>query len=903
MSILFPIQKGSKIILAWTMLVFITCVFALSMWRLGCNNNSFLKYSDKDYYTPIGFTKKVNAMLESALKDHQNINYTVDSINFFYNRLKFSCSYDSSNIVGTLQISLDTFICADSSEVQFYYNSYLKDVIEDQREHPDRQYFYVKYKPQYPYEIVSITINPSLYKLKLGNESWNGNVNYNEPFKQIEDNIIFLVFSKNFLPLFPSDDYNPGDARFDISYHNDIFSDNQEHNDTLTIKHDLIKFYQKRDTALRVYFDSRALASSPNITFKNQTHSCALQFNNIDSGYIHYKDGSFQPIINNIRNDTVEIQNVNLPVKIEFKHGNNRINFIITDKSPMSIASAPANSFQPQKRLHPNDDYTDWFCKQFINTLDNGLPANTLPKEINLSLNPLLSKYLQDEMKEHIRDIKAIPSVRNYSNPEDIFQMSVCLIDNRTGEIMTAPNYSTQFDASTVDNILNTKNFNLTKHFIGSTFKPLLANAASIKFPNLRNFRLSVNDENTFLHSTNNECRILGYPIRPFSSGLGYNKTTGTENSFWGDYRNMSRIEFLRHSHDLYPIELGMLALTEEGDPSYRYIVSENANLEALKNLFVLNTLNNHHHNNKLNVQDNRTTIDDMKNSSLFILLSRLYNVNLSNTYDKNLLTWEYRYDTALLPKMFKLLHAETILPEATSLNADILGTDITSDEFTHFSTWVLGQGKNEWNNLKLAEAYARLFTKKNVQISYWNGRSENFIFPQITTDSIFNRNYQIYTAQNIVNAEWHNFLTDFRVAQFGSDLLTPATTSLNRAIAQLGNNLGINAGRLTITGKTGTPGNFERGRKYITRNTDNTIVYDEGLYAFSIMDSAHYNANISSGITGVVFIRHISTNKGLLNSGRDNHGISSSHARDFLNPERLLNIILMNKRRLNINQ
>ena len=95
------------------------------------------------------------------------------------------------------------------------------------------------------------------------------------------------------------------------------------------------------------------------------------------------------------------------------------------------------------------------------------------------------------------------------------------LMDINTGELLAAPFYSSEFIDKSF-NISDEKNYNFSKHFIGSTFKPLLSNASSIVYPKIGNFKLV--KEAYKIDKKINKCNLLGYPFNtiPFSKNGSY---------------------------------------------------------------------------------------------------------------------------------------------------------------------------------------------------------------------------------------------------------------------------------------------------------------------------------------------------------------------------------------------
>jgi|GEM_PF-1983725 len=916
MSELFKVQKNSKRIL-WPALVAMICLIFFVSFYYFRTHHTFLKYSNENFYTPLdsngmGFTGKVNEILQNALNDtNVNVRFDIENLNNgFYNRLSFYYPLDTSNyLVSIDDIRLDNIIPANRDEAIFIQNSYLKDALDKQRKYRNRQIFRVFTDRKTGFRIKSITVDPSLYKAKLSSSEWQGEIIFPDPFKVIDSNSVFLVFQEGFFPIFSSSDTSFYVTRneYKILHQGNAFYKfvpgviNQQ---PFNLTTDLISCYDSlsiKNKPLKMILgvEQHNNAEPQSLRIKNLRTHLELFFNDIDSGRIYYNSGADSTITNGRR---IRISNSILPVQIAYRDRGKACDFIITKKSPLSFGSKPKNAFASDDRTHLNDAYTDLFTRQLLAGLENTLTKSDKAINLELSINPLLSKYLEDEIKTYITSVKA--EVSDPAFQDDVYEISICLVDNKTGEIIAAPFYSTEFEFSPKNELTERKNFNFTKHFIGSTFKPLIANAAAIKFPSLERFQLTVPSQGTSANRVGNNCSVLGFPIYPIP--FGYDRRSNSLNSLFWVANHLERYQFLNQSHDLYPIALSMLALTEPDDTAFYTLINRNANILSFNNLFQLNL---NASTQRLFVEHNihpTTSIVNFKNSSFCDLISQLYNIELDNIYDKELQSFEKAYDTAYFKSSIyqKGLKSDLLLPEMVSLNVDILGSDnlrgANRRNFSDFSSWVLGQGLNELNNLKLAEAYARLFSKRSVSLSFWHNNinvDNNHLFPLLSNSILFNDNRIQHTSAEINNT-WSSFLTNFHFAQShgnNRNLLPPAVTSLETAKNLLRTQYGINVDSLCIVGKTGTPDEFGRNESKKLFWLDREMYYDEGLYVFGLLNHQNYNSLTRvSGISGVIYIKHISRNLELARPEVD--GVKSRHARDFLSPGRLGNIIFLTK-------
>lgn len=920
MSEIFKVQKNSKRVLWQALLVAICIIFVVSFYYFK-THSTFLKYSNETFYTPldskgIGFTGNVNELLETALLDtNANIGFDIKDLNNgFYNRLRFYSPLEDSNyLVSIDDIRLVNIIPANRDEAIFLKNSYLKDALEKQGKFWNRQIFRIFFDRKHKFRIKSITIDPSLYKAKLCKSGWEGEIKFLDPFRNIDENSAFIVFPDAFFPLFCSTevmDYNTRDP-YKVWFLNGIFYtfySSPTNNSTFSLTKDLMNCYSnmsiKNQALLLILSEERKMNSEPpSLRIKNLSDHLELTFNDIDSGRIYFASGDDIAITNNI---AISILNIDLPVKITYLLKNKHSDFTITKVSPLTMGSKSQNVFESDERMDISNIYTDLFTKQLISGLENSLTQKDSIKSLELSINPLLSKYLEDEMKLYIDTIRVTISDPAFSG--DVYEISICLVDNKTGEILAAPFYSTEFKSTSSNELTERKNFNFIKHFIGSTFKPLISNAATIKFPSLSSFRLTVPSPGTSVNIANNDCSVLGFPVYPIP--FGYDKKTNLlKSSFW-TANDIDRIQFLNQSHDMYPVALSMLALTEPDDAAYN-VLTNNTLINPNRTFNNLYHINQDARTQRLQITTNQhhtTKIENFKNSSFCYLISQLYDIELDNVFDRELQSFEKAYDTSYFNSSFyhNNFKSDLLLPEMVSLNVDILGSDNllgnNTRNFNDFSTWVLGQGLNELSNLKLAEAYARLFTKRNVTLSFWHKNiPNNNLYTPIANSVSFN-DARIDLSSTEINDSWSVFLDDFYSAQqpanvlgWNNNLLPPVVQNLTIAENNLRTYYGINLDRLSITGKTGTPEEFGRVEPKKLVFLGDTMYYDEGLYAFGLMNHITYNSleNVS-GISGVIYIRHISRNSNLAKPNED--GVKSKDARNFLSVYRLENIIFLTK-------
>ena len=213
---------------------------------------------------------------------------------------------------------------------------------------------------------------------------------------------------------------------------------------------------------------------------------------------------------------------------------------------------------------------------------------------------------------------------------------------------------------------------------------------------------------------------------------------------------------FISRSDDVYPVGLVALALSDETASGSTTLLPINGS----KSYFTmggdgfLRFKNAAKHESQLqpNLQpfiSNFTNIygvnyiesgDDMK-------FNRTADINLFRPLVADMERWD--------EKVYGLLE---VSPEPTQLRFDRFNDG--EDFRALLVPWTLGQGDNMWNCVKLAEAWARMISKRAVRASFIR-YPEGTKFPSLVNDSL--RSFR--DGQNY-NATWNSFLTEFQKAR-----------------------------------------------------------------------------------------------------------------------------------------
>ena len=839
------------------------------------NERGFLQFHGDSQYVPMnepnkGLYGRINSALERALNEREfRADLLTDAVYMQGSRLHFYVPQTTEHIVDVREIRLIGFTpdSLDIEEVRFFHNSAFKHYLRLQNENINKRYFEIEWEgDRYPPRIKNITVNNTLGNVPLLNNNWRGQILLEDPFSQIDNNVVYLIRNNVPIPLFSS------------NFRIEAFRGGRTLNDNTTIRvnewkpniiHNYRQWYNHLNNyrptyseVLRIKYDSihwvEFLNQGDSIYLTNGTpHPISIWINNrkdtIRSGVNGY------PFPRSFRNKVrLEIRNI----------GN-----IYLSQTAFSIASKMANDGFAGKRIHISRDYSDLSVRQILFHLENNLD-NTINQDITLTNNIILSKLLEDEIRNYINTNLLPKSI----GTDDEFQMSITLMDISTGEIIAAPFYSNRFSHRRAVAETERRNFNLIQHHIASAFKPLLAFTAVAKYPNLRDFRLF-----NFRFIDENNSYLIGYNITP-----SYGHRNGMRiPTFWppqGVRQEIDMRHFLGHSHNNYPIALTLLALTEPGNVGYTgdAKVYNLLNAPRLDNA-ALNDLPRLLRGDSLARVPNDFRFGRVRlgESSFANLFYNLFNVEM----DARGRGWELTTDAT------PWRHLKGNTRRLWSLEPDITNLQLERiNDFIDFQNFVIGQGNNYWNNIKLAEAYSRLLSRKAVQATFLKGEDD---FPDLFRDNgMFNNVSQINfqrTKQEMESA-WLSFMQDWRAAtRLEGGTLRSAYLSFRNSFRGFNN---FNFNDYYFYAKTGTPQvyNITRSRVDGIRYLTETLWRDEGLFVFGITNRDTANPK---GIVGVVYINRLSVDR-----PTPPRNITSADARDFLTPEIFRTIMFYNKNR-----
>jgi hypothetical protein len=845
--------------------------------------NSFLKFHNASQYKPVmaehtGFYGRANDILMRALKDRYDVAYDLGNLAGLYKRLEFYYPPKQDDYLASPEDIRLIGFKPNREERGFYFNSYLSTLINLQRSDLTNRYFNIEFD-SLRREIKRITVDSTLYNLSLQNNNWKGTITFPDPFEQVAPDSRYLIFEHRFLPLFKSN--------FDTTlFYNSEPKNWQEITASVPVKFELSDYERffndlnQVDQALSKPYLLRYNSSEPfsesSIRLLNTGKQLLIQTRATDITIL----GGNRKIVAN-RDTTLPLPSEPGLIKLILRTRDRKKEYTayVVKSSPFSKGSTPQNDGNTNQRLHLDTASLDLFAAQALHQLEIGVTEKDPVNTVALSNNVLLSKYLENKIKQKVELLRRDRAI--IAGDDDEFEMSMCLLDIATGEVVAAPFYGSTFPKNNVDEFTNRRNFNFVRHNIGSTFKPLLSLAAVLKYPSLANFIL-LPTETKWLSPV--KCQVLGYPTMPY----GIDRQTHLPRNIFWPVAPVDRTQFLYASHDNYPVALTMLALTERSDKkAFSALTKAGGHNAEFNNLYRLNGCTS---SSRLVLPSfySGTMLKDVASSSFVNLVSNLYDI-ASNIKDSTFRT--ITYDSGVLRNL--ATHRNSffqLYPDLSNLGTAYFG-NASSDttDFRKLELFVLGEQNNVWSNVKLAEAYSRALSKHKVEASLLQNSMQKPAYLFAAPGALFHGkdgdHYSFPVTTDDMESAWAAFMSDWRKAVVstgnGQPLLKPAYDNFCAGVP--------GHEQYYFYCKTGTPEAFnDLINDKIYKKGKKRIWCNEGLFAFGI---TNHDQKYPKGLVGVVYIKHLSLN--------ESRAVNSGTARDFLTPEIYQKIVFFNQNRI----
>ncbi len=817
----------------------------------GCTQ--FGRDAKSDVYTPeseAGFIGNANKLFRELLNDAKERTNkapkSLEELNLKYAPFTFAFPENYKEGMGgrvsdlrLVDIHTDAFM--NESQRKFYNNSVLPNLLMKQRQNMGTRIFNIKFEKD-SLDVKSIELVPSMFRVALEKDPWQGTIMAADNSLFPESKHCFIVWGKNMMPIRMA---SHAQGNFIVTADKsqrkfmrmnrevDYYTCFQEYNQQNTM---LIVNLGNHGKALKLEYLS---ANQLRVKVEGGVHCHVVDSvgNTVD---IHSTEAGAKGEIVPFQND--------LKLIITNRTGEKQNEFVVSHHNPMLNLSLLVNSNSGKSRFFLDKGFIDLFTQQMVTGLSSTLRNSTFKDTVQLTVDPMLSLEFEREMQRYCETV-LMP--QSFAKSDDIWEMSLTVMDMATGNVVAAPFYCSANRGISEEIAASRKNPALMRRYVGSTFKPLLALAAVQTTPSLIDlntvgkYRLLPNDvaSRSTIHAPLSHASFYGTEIDAWSL-----KAPG----FWNGSQRMG--DFLAKSDDVYPVALTVLSMMNESGAASTYHFGNYAPFTS-----------------RLHLQSNT---DQMNWTSLplFQNIDRLYDVKSYDAfYDEE--------NENMLHYIWRGLRLE----EADQLGLDLVNPDPTVMYYDHLHDkphtlranlvpWVLGQGSNEWNCVKLAEAWTRMLTKRAVRASLIRMDEEQ----QLLT--------QRFEHPQQSNQVWNRFLNELQYAQSHSpNLLTP----MNHRVEEL------NKG-LVLFSKTGTPENYDRQEWRTIQNQ--TVWLDLGLYCMALMPSTSFASVQKEGkARGVMCVIRVTR---LTKHRPSTDGVSSSHARNFFssNPVRLKKFYDMTK-------
>ena len=866
-------------------------IICLSFFK-GCTDLG--KVSKAGIYDPTlevsddeGFVGKSNHLLQVLVNEvDSTVEATcLDSLNKRYRALEFALPYGEEHKAyieasDLRLVGIHPEHIHDESLRQFYYNSRLPLLLQQQNEQKGETYFRfscrgvsrqsIKAKHHLdsrPIEILSITLIPSMFKVALNKNPWTGVIIGAGNCLFSTDNAIYLSYGNSVLPLRKEKRLNRENPLF---FHA-MMKEGTLLSDEGAI--DYYDYYKKafKDTCLhsiniglRESRDKRNHASF-RLSFSNDSilisHSTTVIVVGNGKSQIYN-----QPQVGSERPSVIPFQD-GMKILVYDKDSRKLGEFVLQKNDPSSILSCLVQSTIGTSRFTIGESQTDLFTQQMLRGLSRHLSNRDNVSEVYLSIDPLLSREFEHEIKEYLPQVKKeIDAQKPKNQIKEQYDISVTIMDMATGDVLATPFHTTLFDQDDYpENLrMTTRNTSLSRRSVGSVFKPMMALAAVQTTPSL----LDMDTQNPHRYSLPADWNTKNAKATFFSMNT-YAWAKKNANHWNGcDFTT-----FLSRSDDVYPVALSALALTNE--PVNGKTVTA-LPLTGGRNLFTKGADGMLKFKSAADYQQ-----ADVRDNYFTDWLSYLYNTNYEKENSSDLYLFSQLINNSQLNEGQRNFGLEEISPELTSLRMDRF---YEGDDFKmRLVPWVLGQGDNMWNCIKVAEGWCRMISKYDIQASFIHHSSTDSIRPLIQEGAAYPGSTVGLRKTAQINDTWNTFLDKLHAAQKGGELLGP----MQKIVVALNQQKHTN---LMLFSKTGTPDSYLR-YEFPLLGGNNRYV-DVGMYAFVLVDNNQYVSRIcknkpSKGIVGVVRItrsyecQRCRTGKQCA-ACESFWGLKSSHARDF---------------------
>lgn len=869
----------------------------------GCNELG--RQGKKDFYNPVetvdsGLVGNANRLLAELLADTIPDSTPVidlESLNRKYRALTFALPYEQTGkpVIDASDLRL-VGINAERIRSQksrnFYYNSRLPKLLRDQSENLSQIFFRIRTSGEAydyssdckPITIKSIEVMPTIFRVALVKDPWTGVIE-GEESSLFSHSAAYITYGNTILPL--------PDASGPAEMHNNcIYKAVAERGAFLDRNNRQVDYYQHYRKMFRGSAEGVSHALNVELYNSDRDYTGKSFTVCISNGKLYISTNAFVQVLGttSVRPfDRAQDSRNPIPLEDGMKivvyagrtegaemKGRNKIGeFTIYTHNPSKTLSSLLLTNVGKKRYNASRLQTDLFTQQVIRGLSSNLSNSYNLDTVRLSIDPILSQGFERELETYLHQVRRNLSGHSWQTHE-LYDISLTIMDMATGNILATPYYTTLFDSPGFSDTLRmtTRNPALTRRYIGSTFKPMVALASVMSSPRL----LQLDTRGKYSADCNPS-------VKNTSAEFFGRKTYAWAKKTPSHWNGTIFPAFLAYSDDVYPVALAALAMTgrELGNECHRLPVDDGP-----ANYFKLGG------GNYLQFKDERTDRECPKDyDQPFIQwLSYLYNANVHTDYNSDTLFFRSEMLRGTDADVSRL-GLDELSPDVTNLRMDrfTFGDDFRA----RLQPWILGQGDNQWSCIKLAEAWTRMLTKRDVHATMLKGAE---VHTSLTSNEL---GIPTSSGRNLTSAEinstWNTFLSHFRTAQdYAGEGMNGSNTlvSMYEAVQALDPNL-------VLFSKTGTPEAYSRYD--IPLLGGNRRFIDLGMYTFGLMTTSQYDLvrrdDTTRAVHGLVCVVRITRSyecqscnqcSGQCSRCSDFNGLNSRHARNFFSshPERL---------------
>ena len=374
-----------------------------------------------------------------------------------------------------VDIHTDAFM--NESQRKFYNNSVLPNLLMKQRQNMGTRIFNIKFEKD-SLDVKSIELVPSMFRVALEKDPWQGTIMAADNSLFPESKHCFIVWGKNMMPIRMA---SHAQGNFIVTADKnqrkfmrmnrevDYYTCFQEYNQQNTM---LIVNLGDHGKALKLEYLS---ANQLRVKVEGGVHCHVVDSvgNTVD---IHSTEAGAKGEIVPFQND--------LKLIITNRTGEKQNEFVVSHHNPMLNLSLLVNSNSGKSRFFLDKGFIDLFSQQMVTGLSSTLRNSTFKDTVQLTVDPMLSLEFEREMQRYCETV-LMP--QSFAKSDDIWEMSLTVMDMATGNVIAAPFYCSANRGISEEIAASRKNPALMRRYVGSSRFTLHASRSTFSCLFLRN--------------------------------------------------------------------------------------------------------------------------------------------------------------------------------------------------------------------------------------------------------------------------------------------------------------------------------------------------------------------------------------------------------------------------------